>query len=162
MPSVRPLYIVPSALSRSSQGAAISAVKPRCKGPNISTFPWSHGESSRQLTFVFGSLRSDLRSDQAGRRRYAFGQAGQPVVTAHVLTGYAVQRSRPQLLCACAAGLEIEDPFGTDANDLPLDKMRDAFVSDSKMMLEQASPPPQLLTCALYMRTLESTTPLPQ
>lgn len=37
-----------------------------------------------------------------------------------------------------AVGLEIEDPFGEDANDLPLPKMRQALISDTKMMLEQA------------------------
>ena len=116
--------------------------------------------TSAHVRFRITAIRPAIRSGR--KKRYALGQAGQPVVTAYVLTGYAVQRFRPQLLCACAAGLEIEDPFGTDANDLPLDKMRDAFVSDSKMMLEQASPPPHLLTCALYMRTLESITPLPQ
>merc|ERR1712224_482486 len=38
--------------------------------------------------------------------------------------------------------LEIEDPFGTDDNDLPLDTMGDALKADCEMNLEIAAVPP--------------------
>lgn len=37
-------------------------------------------------------------------------------------------------------GLEIEDPFGTDANDLPIDNMGKALGADCEMYLDLAAP----------------------